>query len=181
MRFYVPRPLFCLLLGLAFVAAAQRPRVMIRFFTEANPMPLGGEVFNTTGRLPGSGQTVNLSRMAAISEEDVVSVFPFQAEDGSWGCSLKLGLQGRIRLDTLSVEYHGQRLIGVFNGRPVVAMLIDKRVSDGILTIPSRLTEEDIRRLVKQFPVMGEKRRKAAEKAARKAARSGKPPERLLD
>ncbi len=76
------------------------------------------------------------------------------AADGSMRCVFKLDPGGTQKLDSVSVEKRGTSLVAVVNGRQVTDMLIDQRVSDGIIMIPGGLSDPDIRSLVKKFPVM---------------------------
>jgi hypothetical protein len=46
------------------------------------------------------------------------------------------------------------------NGRQVVDMQIDRRVSDGVITIQRGLTQEDIAALQKKFRIVGEAKKR---------------------
>jgi len=148
-RFLLP------LLTLVFLAAASKPKLTIRFHTEANAN--SGPSFAVKATLPDAS-TLSISKIADISENDIVAVFPFPAEDGSMGCAFKLDNHGRISLASLSQEYRGSLLIGFVNARPVTAMLIDRKVFDGILTIPRGLTPNEIALIQKTFPTLGQKK-----------------------
>ena len=150
------------LIALGFLAAASKPALTIRFHTEASDKTGGGSQFTMSSSLPDSSQSICLSKVAEISEKEVVAIFPFPADNGTWGCALKLDNHGRIALDTLSQEYHGTVLVGFVNGRAVTAMLIDRRVADGIITIPSGLTPGEIAQMQKVFPTLGAPKGKKA-------------------
>lgn len=154
LRFLLP------LLALLFVAAAKKkePEVTIRFHTEVRQH--GGESFVVPVMLQNPPRRTFISKVPAISERDVVAIYPFPAPDGTMGCALKLDEHGRIALDTLSVESRSSALIGIVNGRQVVEMQIDKRVSDGILTIPSGILLPEIQQLEKKFRIMGQAQKK---------------------
>ena len=144
------------LLALCFVAAASKPKLMIRFHCEANPN--SGSAFAISAPVPGSSNPISLSKVADINESDIVAIFPFAAEDGSLGCSFKLDTHGRIALDMLSQESHGALLVGFVNNRAVTAMLIDRRVSDGVITIARGLTPAEIVMMSKRYPSLGQKK-----------------------
>jgi len=150
LRFLLP---LCVLL---FVAGASKPKVSVRFHVEVNPN--SGEAFTMSSHLPGSGRAITLGKTAEISEQDIVAMYPFPDEYGTSGCTFKLNAHGRIKLDSLSMEARGGTLIGFVNGRAVTAMIIDRRVSDGIISINSSLQPEEIALMAKVFPVLGQPR-----------------------
>ena len=168
------------LLALVFLAAASKPKLTIRFHTEANAN--SGPSFAIKATLPDAS-TLSISKIADISENDIVAVFPFPAEDGSMGCAFKLDNHGRISLASLSQEYRGSLLIGFVNARPVTAMLIDRKVFDGILTIPRGLTPNEIALIQKTFPTLGEKKhgKMKNEESAENAPRIAVPPPLQLE
>lgn len=152
LRFLLP------LLALALMGAASKPKVTVRFHTEANPV--GGEQFTVSAKEPTTNRPITLSKFADISEGDIDAIYPFPASDGTLGCAFKLDNHGRVALQSLSQEYRGALLFAFVNARPVAAMLIDKRISDGIVTIPRGLTLEEVALLRKEFHVLGEKKGK---------------------
>jgi len=157
-RFLLP------LLALALVAAASKPKLTIRFHLEASPT--SGPAFTTTAKLPDD-RGICISKVADIGEGDVAAIYPFPTADGTLGCALRLTMHGQIALDVLSGESHGSTLVGFVNGRPVTAMVIDRRVSDGIITIPRGLTPAEVELMKKNFPTLGEKKnKKGSPKAA---------------
>lgn len=147
---------FLLLIPLAILsiaAAKKRPEVTVRFFTETNPQDTNAFATPVTLRYPP--RQVYIDKIAAISERDIVGIYPFPAADGTMGCAFKLDEHGRIGLDTLSVEKRGTSLVAVVNGRQVIDMQIDRRVSDGFVTIPNGLTPLEIAMLQKKYKVIG--------------------------
>ena len=149
-RFLLP------LLALCFLAAASKPKITIRFHTEANSN--SGASFSIAANMPGDSKQISISKIADISENDIVAIYPFPAPDGSIGCAFKLDNHGRLSLNALSQECKGQLLLGFVNGRPVIAMLIDRKVLDGIITIPRGLLPSEIELMKKSFPTLGEKK-----------------------
>ena len=166
-RFLLP------LLALIFLAAASKPKLSLRFHTEAHSS--SGAAFATSAPLPDSSNTISISKVADISENDVTAIFPFQAQDGSLGCAFKLDTHGRITLDSLSQEYKGALLLGFVNGRAVTAMVIDRRVSDGVITIARGLTPAEIALMKKAFPTLREKQTPVAAPAKSKPASNDAP------
>jgi len=164
LRFLLP------VVALSLIAAASKPKQTIRFHTEANAN--GSPSFTLSAKLPDSSQNISISKAAEISEGDVVAIYPFPAANGTMGCALKLDEHGLIALDTLSQEYRGGLLIGFYNGRPVTAMQIDRRITDGIIYIRQGILPQEIELLKKSFPVIGEKKQK---KSASKAGQTPVP------
>ncbi|MCX6966515.1 MAG: hypothetical protein NTZ46_01825 [Verrucomicrobia bacterium] len=147
--------LFLPLLALSFLAAASKPKLTIRFHTETNPN--SGASFAVKATMPDSS-TLTISKIPEITEKDIVAIFPFPSADGSMGCAFRLDNHGRLALTSLSEEYRGSLLIGFVNARPVTAMLIDSRISDGVITIPRGMTPSEIALMKKTFPTLGEKK-----------------------
>ena len=112
-----------------------------------------------------NGHRTYIDQVAAISERDIVAVYPFPVADGSGGCALKLDDHGTMALDGLSVGKKGTALIATVNGRQVADLLIDQRVSDGVLMIPSGIQTEEMKLILKKYPVLGGKQ---AEKKTKK-------------
>jgi len=105
-----------------------------------------------------NGRQCYVDQIANISERDIVAVYPFPAPDGSGGCALKLDDHGTMSLDSLSVEKKGTLLIATINGRQVADILIDQRVTDGIVTIPSGITVDEMKVILHKYPVIGGKK-----------------------
>ena len=149
MRSFLP------LLALIFMAAAGKPPLSIRFHTTADARE--GEPFVMSIKVPNAPGEVTIHKVPEISEQDVTAVYPFGAPDGTLGCAFKLDTHGSIGLDTMSVEKRGSVVLAMINGRVVTAMKIDRRVSDGIITISSGLTEQEVAMLQSRFRTMGQK------------------------
>ena len=156
----VPR-LFLLLLALAGLGMAKKPSVTVRFYAEANRRD--GEAFSKQVTLHNPEREAYIEKVPSISEQSIKAMYPFQAADGSWGASFLLDSKGRIDLETVSTSRRGSSMV-VFvvtkqGAHQVVDMLIDKPVTDGIITIPSGLTQMEIAALKKEYKLMGQKRK----------------------
>lgn len=145
---------FLPLLALFFVAAAKKPQVAVRFHLQANEKD--GAPFVMRLPLANAPGPAFVKKIPEVSERDIVAVYPFPAPDGTMGCAFKLDDHGRIGLDTLSVESRGKVLVCMVNLRVVTAMLIDKRVSDGIIVVPSGLLPQEITMLREKFRLIGQ-------------------------
>jgi hypothetical protein len=143
-------------------AMSKKSDITVRFHSEANKND--SEAFAIPVTLIYQRRQAYLSRVPDFSEKQIESILPFPAKDGSWGCVFKLNPQGRIRLETMSGEIRGSALV-VFIGtkagqRQVADMIIDRPVSDGIISVPRGLNPLEILLLKKQFKTMGEKAKK---------------------
>ncbi len=154
-----------LLLGLlacSFLAMAKKQTLMVRFHVEANGHD--GASFVTPAKFHNPNRDGFVERVASISERNIVGVFPVSAADGSFGCAFKLDYQGTLRLQTLSTEKRGSSILGFINtalgSHPVVDMVIDKPITDGIIFIPRGLTQLEIDQLQKDFPTLGKSQKR---------------------
>lgn len=142
------------LLALCLVAAAktQPEEVKVRFYTEG----VAGDV-NTNPDpvyLVDPTRKIYRSKIASISEHEITSIYPFQTTDGSIGCVFILNSAGRAALDALSIEKRGSTLTAEVNGRMIINLAIDRRVSDGILVIPHGMTPQEGLALKSAFKVV---------------------------
>jgi hypothetical protein len=132
-----------LLCSLASVAGAKKTaKPIVRFYGEVAES--NGDVFGTPIPLLDGSGSVRVSKVATVSERDIVAFTPFQNADGSFGAYFFLDDHGKLLLETLSVESRGKMVIALVNGRHVADLLIDKKITDGIAMIPSGLTPQDI-------------------------------------
>lgn len=147
----------CPLLVLSVLATAEGrpPRTTLRAHLEANSHD--GPVFSSSIRTQ-SGREITIQKTPALSEHDVVAMTPYRANDGTFGALLQLDAHGQLALDTLSVERRGTHLHIYVNGRPVSEMLIDQRVKDGKLYLPSGLTAPEIAQMQKDWPTRARKK-----------------------
>lgn len=139
---------------LQVAGAKKKPEVIVRFFPQV--LESNGKSFAVEVPLVSGQGTIWISKVATVSEKDILAFFPFQNADGSIGAYFKLDDHGTLLLDTLSVEQRGQYLVAVVNGRHVIDLVIDKRIPDGIAVIPKGLLPEELDLLRQKFPIIGE-------------------------
>ena len=147
------------LLALAWLGMAKPPAVTVRVFAEANEHDTNR--FAAPVALKNPPRQAFIEKMPSLNERYIAAIYPFQADDGTWGCAFKLDAKGRIDLEVVSTERRGSSLV-VFVGtkkgtHQVVDMVIDRRVTDGIISVPRGLTEMEIAALTREFKVMGQK------------------------
>jgi hypothetical protein len=141
---------------LASAAGASSPHCTFRVHVSASAND--GAVFAQPFRSL-SGKDVFIERSAWLSEHDVESFYPYHAADGSFGALLQLDDHGRAILDSLSMEHRGSTLFIFLNGRPLTEMLVDRRVADGKIYLPSGLTTADIKSMTKDWKLSGRKKK----------------------
>ena len=141
---------------------SSKPKVSIRFYTEVNSQV--GSTFAMQAHLENMKRDVYLNRVPEFSDLQIKAIYPFPASDGTWGCAFQLSEQGRIRLETLSTESRGTALVVVIGTKKgqhqVTDMLIDRPVTDGVITVPKGITDIELAVMRKQFKVLGEEKEK---------------------
>lgn len=153
----LPAMVACLFLGMA-----KKPLITVRFYAEANKLDTDRFAKPFTFRNPPREGYVE--NVPTIHEKFIKAIYPFQARDGTWGCAFQLDGSGRINLEVVSTERRGTMLVAFIGTKggvhQVVELLIDKPIRDGIISIPSGLTELEIAALTKQWPVLGQRKKK---------------------
>lgn len=148
-----PLRLLPVLLALLLVAAGKKePEFSVRFYTETTTA--GDDNLTVPVVVGNPPRKTFISRIANISENDIVGIYPFVTADNQFGCVFVLDTHGQTMLDTISVEKRGTALIALVNGRQVVDMLIDRRIPDGIVVIPRGLTVDELAMLKKHFKII---------------------------
>lgn len=146
--------IFCAVFSLAM---ARKDPLAIRFHLEGNPRD--GESFVMPAKFMNPPRDGYISRRATLSERDILAIYPFAAKDGTMGCAFQLNTHGRIGLSTISNEHRGSSLVAFIltkgGSHQVIDMVIDRPVSDGIITIQRGMTQLEVAALMKKFPVIG--------------------------
>ena len=137
---------------------SKKPEITVRFHSEADKND--SDTFSIPVNLIYQRRQAYLSKIADISEKMIEKILPFPARDGTWGCVIKLNPQGRIRLENMSGQIRGSALV-VFittqaGNHQVVDMIIDRIVTDGIITIPRGISEIEVVLLKKKFKILGD-------------------------
>lgn len=147
------RRLLPAVLALASLAMGRQPEVSVRFHAEANPRD--GEAFSKPVQLHNPDRQAFIEKVPSISEQSIKAMYPFQAKDGSWGAAFKLDNKGRLDLEVLSGERRSSSMVifvvtkkGIHQ---VIDVVIDRKIRDGVITIPQGLTELEVAALKKQY------------------------------
>ena len=149
---------FSLALSPPCTAMSKKPDITVRIHTEADKNDT--DTFSIPVNLIYQQRQAYLSKVADISERMIEKILPFPAKDGSWGCVLKMNPMGRIRLENMSGQIRGSALVifvsTKFGNHQVADMIVDRVVTDGIITIPRGLNEMEIVLLKQKFKILGE-------------------------
>jgi hypothetical protein len=157
------RSLSLIVLAFALLGMAQKPPgITVRFYVEANKQD--GETFSTPVTLKNPPRPAFIEKIPAVTERSFRAIFPFRAADGTWGCTFKLDGKGQLDLETVSTSKRGFAIVPLVITRAghhqFSELVIDRPVKDGIITIPSDLTEFEMAELRKAYPIIGERPRK---------------------
>lgn len=155
----VCRLLLPVLALVCFSAAAKKgPELTVRFHAEANQQDT--ERFASPAQLRFPPRSVFIEKVPTLSERHIKAIFPFKAPDGTWGCAFQLDGSGRLALEVLSTDRKGTSLVVFVSTKnqthQVIDMLVDQRVTDGVVTVQHGLTDLEIAMLRKQYRVLGE-------------------------
>jgi hypothetical protein len=146
--------LFSVLLALAVCGMTacstlkKDPKVMITVHSQGTDMDSPKTIFRRTI----DGQQMIFKIIPEFSHESVSAVHTFQADDGTYGVSVKLDFKGTNSLDLVTRMRPGEILMPMVNGFPLDAVTIDRPVNDGIFTIWRGLSEEAAAELDKTYP-----------------------------
>lgn len=153
------RTLLSATLGLLLATSALAGRSHVSFQVHVAAKAQDSSVFAQPIRSL-DGHQVYIEKTAWLSEHDVQAFYPYRAADGSYAALLQLDDHGRTVLETLSIEKRGSYLYVFVDGRALTELLIDRRVSDGKIYLPSGLTEADIKLMNKDWKLMGRGKKK---------------------
>lgn len=141
-------------------AMQRKPDFILRVHQETDGDG-GGSAFSIPARrASGDQRPTFVSRIPLITERDIEAVFPFKTEDGGSGAALQLRPHGRLALSVGSAEAQGRCFLIYANGRQLPDVLVDQKVEDGIFVIPGGLSDDEIAKLTRRYPLIGQAGRK---------------------
>ena len=151
----MPRPILLALCATALLCTggAKKPVVDLRIHGEG--IAAEAPSFAFPANLINGRETF-LARMPLLTQREVRAVYPFPAADGTQGIYLKLDNHGSGLLQQHTMERSGRLLVVLLNGRQVSNLVVDRPITDGIVSIPRGLGDGDIELLTTVFPVIGQ-------------------------
>ena len=139
--------------GLASGSKHRDPSVAIRFHAQVNTYD---PTFAAQVKVGNPPRQIIVEKIPSISEHDIISFYPFKAADGTFAAAFQLDRHGSVVLQALSTEKRGLIILAAVNTRPVVPLMVDKTITDGIIYIPSGLTIDEIHSMGASFSLMGQ-------------------------
>lgn len=155
------RFLLLLLLPVLSLQAAS-PNVTIRVHAEGKKTDT--ETFVTPLKLTNPPKDIVIRKVPIMTERDIEKFYPFAAPDGSIGAYFQLDAQGTNKLTQHTIEYRDTLVVALVNGRVAASMITGKKITDGILYIPSGFTPHEIVLLQTKYPIMGKEKEFSAQK-----------------
>jgi len=159
--------------GLLAVAActalgmAKKPEISVRFFEESSAHDT--DHFSRIIEFHHPPHKGYVSSIPSIDETMIKAVYPVEAGNGTWGCTFFLNARGQTALDVVSTSRKGSTLVAFIATKGGVhqaaELLIDKRITDGIISIPEGLTELEIDAITKSWPSLAPQKPKPGKKA----------------
>lgn len=160
------RPLLAISL-LVFSCALLRagdPKITIRLHSEGDVKE--GESFVTPVTLINPPRKTYLHKVPIMTERDIVEFYPFTAPDGSGslGAYFVLNADGAERIEQHTASMRDTILVALINGRVATALMVDKKITDGIIAIPTGFLPQEIVQLEALYPTRGREKEFAEQK-----------------
>ena len=135
-------------LSLLCVSGSRKSKMLVSFHVEAEQAeaeidPQGKFILPLT--LGNPPTTYYFQKVPELTNRQVEGFYAFPSRTGSgFGAAFKLDPQGRNRLESITAQNSGKRLLTTVNTRPVNFVIIDRAISHGYIVVWSGLTAEDI-------------------------------------
>lgn len=126
----------------------KEPEVLITVFSEGSDMDSPKTIFRKTIE----GRAVVLKVIPEFTHKSIVAFHSFQAEDGTYGVTLKLDFKGANALEMVTRVQGGGMLVSMVNAAVVDYVMIDQVIADGLFTIWRGLPEELIKKMDETYP-----------------------------
>jgi hypothetical protein len=146
-----PQLIFAALIGLVVSSCStfkKDPQVLITVFSQGSDMDSPKTIF----RKNIEGKTFVLKVIPEFTHKGIVAFHPFQADDGTYGVTLKLDFKAANALEIITRMKQGEVLVSMVNVAVVDYVTIDQVIADGIFTIWRGLPEELIAAMDKDYP-----------------------------
>jgi hypothetical protein len=105
-----------------------------------------------------------IKKVPVVTERDIAAIFPFRSPDGSLGCTFRLDASGQQRVEEHTTNARDTIVVALINGRVGAAMRVDRRITDGIVSIPAGFLPEEILALQAAHPTLGEEKQFESQK-----------------
>jgi preprotein translocase subunit SecD len=143
MQFY--KPMFWLLLLLCGCAA---PPVALRFHEQvSDTLP---EAHMRTVDVPETQLRISIDPFPQLNEKDVAEAV-LEATPGGPAIRLKFDAHGANKLNEMTTRMRGRYLVVLYEDKPVAAVLVDKRITNGEFLLETDLSDEEQKKLVENL------------------------------
>ncbi|GAB4182634.1 MAG: hypothetical protein Fur0032_23670 [Terrimicrobiaceae bacterium] len=167
-----------LLAGPIARAGAQKPAapvLTVRFHSEG--LEREGPSFVVPVDLSVPPKRIFIRKVPIVSEKNFAKIFPFSGDDGTLGCTFVLDADGRAKVEEYTARERDLITVALIDGRVAAAMRVDRKITDGIITVPKGFTPHEILLLQARHPTVGkekefEKQKKEAMASLKKAAKA---------
>jgi hypothetical protein len=149
-------PLLILGLVIACPAADKAPLVTVRLHAEGKESD--GKNFGTPVTLINPPKKIIMHKVPVVTEKDFTAFYPFPTQDGTLGAYFKLDPHGTNKLAQHTTEFRDTLAVVLINGRVACALMVDRKINDGILYIPSGFLSKEIAQLQTTLPTVGKER-----------------------
>lgn len=173
--------LLLLMPGAAMAAEKKAPLITVRIHAQGSERE--GPSFVAPIDLAFPQKRIFIRKVPIVGENDIAAILPFSSADGSLGCTLKLDSNGTQKVEEHTTTARDSIVAVLINGRIASALRVDRRITDGIITVPSGFLPEEILVLQTKHPTMGkekefESQKKQALASLSKAAAAKKKTEK---
>ena len=151
-----------------FGAGSKDPQISVRIHAEG--LEREGPSFVTPIDLSFPAKRVFIKKVAIVNEKDIAAILPFSSADGSLGCIFRLDRSGTDRVVEHTTSARDTIVVALINGRVAAAMKVDKRITDGIVTVPQGFTPDEILSLQAMHPTMGKEKEFESQKKDARAS-----------
>ncbi|CAN5812909.1 hypothetical protein BH09VER1_BH09VER1_33290 [soil metagenome] len=98
-----------------------------------------------------------------VNERDIVSFYPFPNQ-GSIGAYFQLDADGTNKLAQHTIDKKDNLVMALIDGRLACVMLVDKKITNGLMMIPYGFTPEEILLLQTRYPTISKEKEFSAQK-----------------
>lgn len=140
---------------LALCGFAKKPQLSVRFHVEA--VGNAGGSFTIPAKFRNPPREGFIESVPFVSEKNIVSIYPMLHFDGTLGCAFQLDKSGALGLRTVSTDRRGASVVGFIATKggthQLIDLPIDRPITDGVIYVPTGLTQGEIQMLQKKYPL----------------------------
>lgn len=160
MRRFLP----LLLIPFLSASAGEQKSSPLTVRLHAEGSPSDGETFGTKIQLTNPAREITIGKVPIVTERDFVAFFPFPASDGSFGAYFRLDANGTNKLESHTTEFRDKMVVALIDGRVASAMLVDKKITDGLMIVPNGFAPREIALLQTKYPIIGKEKEFSTQK-----------------